>query len=684
MVFIPLLAVRSSRWSAPLAAVTLLVVTGCANSYSARGNSAGAGAGTAEVRSRPARPTRAVRAINSLEAPIATALEQLGEEVRAYHAHVTTLSNPFFEGRAPGSHGIEVAADYIEFYFKEFGLEPLFERSIEAADGTEVLEPTFRQTFDVSGETIVDEAMFEWSVGDQRGELTAETDFDPMPFSGNGQATGPVVFVGYAIESGQDDYTSFEDDADLEGKVALVFRFEPMNDEGKSLWAKKGRWTNNAGLVPKIRSLTDRGAVGVILVNPPGVADPRAGKLMSARGSRFGGDGDVPVVMVSTEAAEKIVEAAGQSLMDLRHQADAGSHGAIDLDGLTVATSVEMGRVKIPTDNIAGVLPGKGSLRNEYIVIGGHYDHVGYGDYGTRHPGALHSGADDNASGTSGVLLATQILANAYSEMPDDAEARSIVFIAFTAEELGLLGSKEFVKNPPFALSQIDAMLNMDMIGRLRDGELEVLVSGAGDPFGAVLDGSPTDSGLHITRNTELGGRSDHASFAAEGIPAVAFFSGLHKDYHAPGDVGSKIHHKGAVRIVDFVTAVALDLATRADRITIVTEDDAVAEHKEVERPASPRLASMSVRLGIAPGNYAGQEPGVMIGAVSKGTSASNAGLKKDDRIVRWDGEELLDVRAMMERLMAAKPGDVAELVVVRDGKEIEIPVTLLARGGAK
>ena len=654
-----------------------LVGLGCAQSSV----TAAAGQAPAAPTARPAAPaiTPALRSVVSMDAPIAAVLDQLGDDVKEFHAHVTTLSNPFFEGRAPGSHGIEVAADYIEFTLKGLGLEPPFQQTIEAADGSHVTEASYRQPFDVAGETIVDEALLEWSAAGAHGEPMAKTDFDPTPFSANGRATGPVVFVGYAIESGPDGYTSFKDDADLTGKIALVLRFEPMDEKGKSLWSKRGRWTNNAGLIAKIRSVVDRGAVGVILVNPPGADDPRAGRLLSARGSRFGGTGDAPVVMMTTDAAEKMIagaEPGGRSLMDLRRLADAGSTGAVELPGLTASTSVQMSRKQIPTANIAAVLPGKGALRNEYIVIGAHYDHLGYGAYGTRHPGALHPGADDNASGTSGVLLAAHILRDVYAQAPDDEDARSILFITFSAEEMGLLGSKHFVEDPPFALSQIDAMLNMDMIGRLRDSQLEILVPSAGDPFGAELEADAGPAGLRLKRNTELGGRSDHASFADAGVPAIAFFSGMHPDYHAPGDVGSKIHHKGAVRIVEFVSKVALDLATRPERVRFVAE-------KKVDRPSPPRMANMTVRLGIAPANYADEKPGVLVGAVAEGTSAADAGMKKGDRIIRWDGEELLDVVDMMKHLAASKPGDVARLIVLRDNKDVELTVTLKARGGA-
>lgn len=676
---------RIRRFGGPAAATLsltlLLLAGGCAGQGStttSRAGSGGAGAdaATAERSSALSRSTR--NSLARLDSPIAAVLDELGDDTKAFHAHVVTLSNPYFEGRAPGSRGVEAAADYIEFHLRNIGLEPAFESLITAADGTEVLQPSFRQTFTVPGDVQINEASFTWKAPDSGGFLTAETDFDPMPFTGSGQAEGDVVFVGYAIESGPDDYTSFAGDPDLTGKIALMYRFEPMDGTGKSKWSERGRWSPRAGLTPKIRSVTDRGAVGVIFVNPPGADDPRVGELMSVRGSRFGGQGDVPVVMLTQDAADQMVRAAGFSLESLRFRADEFSHGAVPLSGLSAKFGVDIERLEIATDNVAGILPGKGALRNSYVVIGAHYDHVGYGEYGTRSPGILHPGADDNASGTSGVILAAEKLKELYDNLPEGADARGVIFVGFGAEEMGLLGSRHFVAEPPVALSQMAAMLNMDMIGRVRDNSIEVLGVATGQEFKTILAPHIRKSALNVKLSELPGGRSDHASFSDEGVPALAFFSGLHSDYHAPGDVGSKVSHKGAVRVINLVSAVAFDIATDPAGVTFVSEEE------EEEAPSQgPRMANMAVRLGIAPGDYADDQTGVLVGGVSEGTSAAEAGLKEGDRIIKWNGEELLDIGAMMRQLASHKPGDVARLVIVRDGQEMTVEVTLKPREGA-
>ncbi|RMH30027.1 MAG: M28 family peptidase [Planctomycetota bacterium] len=666
------------RFVLTFTAPALLALTLAACATGARSGSGGAGATTEAVAEADAAlsrsAARSVARVSALDAPVAAVLDALGDEVKAFHAHVTTLSNPYFGGRVPGEPGIEAAADYIEHYFREFGLEPPFEEVVRTADGSTVVEGSYRQPFTVPGETVVQTARLSWRSAEASGDLRPEVDFDAAPFTGSGEGRGPVVFVGYGIESGPDGYTSFEGDPDLEGAIALVLRFEPMDGAGRSQWAEGDGWSGRAGLTPKFRALTDRGVAGVVIVTPDVADDPRAGEIMSVRGTRFGGRGETPVASMSPDAARAMLAAAGASFDDLKAAADRGPHGAIPIDGLSADLAVEVEREEIRTANVGGVLPGRGDLADEYIVIGAHYDHVGMGQFGSRSPGSLHPGADDNASGTSGVLLAAELLTTAYADLPEGADARSVLFLTFSAEEMGLLGSRHFVDEPPFSLSRVVAMINMDMIGRLRGGSLEALGVGTGAEFADLLGPHIRASGLDVSLSEQPGGRSDHASFSGAGVPAIAFFTGLHEDYHAPGDVGSKIHHKGAVRVVDLVAGFVFDLATRPDRVTFV----------EPERPRAraPRMR-LSVRLGIAPGNYADDQPGVLVGGVTDGTSAAEAGLTAGDRILRWNGEELLGVEGLMTQLAAAKPGDIARLVVLRDGREIEVRVTLKAAGGA-
>lgn len=641
-----------------LAATAALGLVGCAEGSGARsagGMDAGGASSTTVISS-------------ASEAPIAAALERLGPDVRKFNSHVTTLSNPYFEGRVPGSRGIEVAATYIEHYMGLAGLEPFFGGPRGAS---------FRQPMSVTGETTVDEASFEVLTGGGVAALMEGEDFNALGVSGSGEVVdAPVAFVGYSIEEGPHGYSSYGEGADLTGKAALVLRFEPMSASGQSLWSDQGRWSNNASLQGKMDAAFERGAAAVILVNAPGADDPRAERLEDVGSVRFRSDYEQPVVTLSLDAADRLVRAAdpeGRSLLDLRKLAD-DAGGVVDLPGASVSIRTRLHTAQIPTDNVAGVLRGRGALADEYVVVGAHYDHLGTGLFGSRTPnrqGEIHPGADDNASGTAGLLLLAEKMREAYDALPAGTDARSVIFLAFTAEESGLNGSRFFVENTPVSLSQLTAMINMDMIGRVRAGEVTVYGTGTSPAFDEVLDPLIAGSGLKVTKQPGGQGPSDHSSFYSKDIPVLAFFSGLHEQYHTPDDEDWTVNRVGAVKVVDLVERTTLALATRPERLVF-------ASTGTPSQMGSVR--NVSVRLGIAPGNYADMKPGVMVGEVYPGTSAAEGGILAGDRIVRWNGEELADIGAMMERLADHKPGDVVPMVVVRDGREVSLNVTMKAR----
>ncbi|TVQ31928.1 MAG: M28 family peptidase [Phycisphaeraceae bacterium] len=666
-------------------AATALVFAGCATD-------APMGAATelrtserSGSRSAPAGGARPMRA-KATESRIAAYLEEQGPQVRAYHAHVTTLSNPFFEGRAPGTRGIELAAEYIEHYFGIFGLEPAFDELVMTPGGAEEIREgaTFRQTFTVPGETIVEreEAAYRIEQDGVHIELSPEADFNPLGFGASEEISGPVVFIGYGVESGPEGYSSFLEGDNLDGAIAMLLRFEPMDEDGRSRWSDDG-WSSRASLLPKARAAVNRGAAGVILVNPPGADDDRADRLMNIDTSRIGGSIDTPVIMMSTEAADDMVRASmgkGWGLMDLRRMADEGSTGAMELPELVFDMAVEAEREQIATSNVGAVLSGRGALADEYVVIGAHYDHIGYGYFGSRTPqyaGEVHAGADDNASGTSGVLLLADRLSAEYAELPEDADARSILFLAFSAEEMGLLGARHFVANPTMSLSQITLMMNMDMIGRLRENGLELNGVGTATGLRDIVQPRVDASGLNVNMRDSGQMPSDQAVFVQENIPVLGFFTGIHPEYHSVFDVASTINHVGAVAIANLVGDIATDIAMRPEGLEYVQVGG------QRGRGAGP-VTRARVQLGIAPGDYSDDTPGLLVGGVTEGTTAANAGVLAGDRIIRWGGEEMAGVAGLMERLAAHEPGDRVVIVVERDGEEIELTLELQGRTGPR
>lgn len=658
----------------------------------------------AEARASLASATRPLPGPEADGGSIAALLDRLGPDVRRYNEHITTLSNPFFEGRAPGTDGGKRATDYLQWQFKQLGLLPAFPDEFTAADGSIVSTPnsSFLQAVPFGRQLKITRGGLAYHAGETRVELTPETDFTLLAQSANAEVTAPLAFAGYSVASGHDGYASYAGDNLLEGKVAIVLRFEPMNEEGRSLWASSG-WSSSASLDAKLRAAARQGARAIIFVNPPGAADPRAGRLMSISDSDSGNSLDIPVLMLSTQAADALVRAAdpdGRSLLDLRRLADAEG-GVIDLPGVEVSLAAELTRGPLDTSNVGAVLPGKGALKEEFIVIGAHYDHVGFGYTGTSSPGRLHPGADDNASGTSGMLLAAEKLTARYAAAEGDA--RSILFLAFTAEEAGLIGSRHFVRNPGPYDGRMVFMLNMDMIGRLRDYNLELggteTAVGLEDWLAPFIAASPLK-----TRPSSIGGgRSDHASFISGNIPALFFFSGLHREYHTPQDFAHLINREGAVEVVNFATEIAQAMATRREPWTFARRGQSprrgaapAAEPPAGDQPAPaepapvvqnepaddepPRQFTVRVRFGIMPGDYSEATRGVLIADVTSGTSADQAGLRAGDIITKWNGTEVKTVEEWMPLLAAHAPGDEVEITYVRAGTEQTTRCTLQPR----
>ncbi|MBL8763073.1 MAG: M28 family peptidase [Phycisphaerae bacterium] len=617
------------------------------------------------------------------DSPIAGLLEALGDDGKEFNAHVVTLSNPFFEGRAPGTFGGRLAADYIEHYHRRFKLLPAFAAETRAADGAAVVTPrsSYRQAFPFGTNLVVRSQRVEIASstgGASVRALVPGADFSVLGLSGDGKVDAPLVFVGYSIPEGPDGYATFSQSDSLAGSVALVLRFEPMNEAGQSKWAAaEGNptgWSARAGLEPKLRAAAERGAAAIVLVNPPGVNDPRAGTLEDVNSVRAVRDDlRVPVVMLSTDAADALVrqaDDAGRGLMDLRRIADERG-GVIELKKARLAVETGIDRIPVLADNVGAILPGKGALADRYIILGAHYDHLGFGTQpGSRHPSPrqhLHPGADDNASGTSGVLVLARDLAARYAAAPADASLRSVVFLSFSAEESGLVGSRFFVQHlpPTVTKDRIDLMINLDMIGRLKEGRMEVGGVGTAEGLADLVTPLFQGSGLTIKASPGGMGPSDHASFYAAGIPVLFFFTGLHEDYHMPSDEGWTINQSGAVRIIDLVRAVTLAAAARPEPLRFIESAGASAASGDSPGPTRSR-----VRFGIAPGDYSGSEPGVLVGDVFPNTSAADAGLKKGDLMTRWNGKVIKGVEEWMPLLAGHKPGDEVEISYLRDGRE--------------
>jgi aminopeptidase YwaD len=597
--------------------------------------------------------------------------------VEFYRSTVIELADPAYEGRAPGSAGIERAAVYIEEHFKALGLQPAFATSELAADGTEVLTPrtTFRQPFGVGQETRAGAAAM--TVDGQAVE--PDTDFSVLAYSGSGEVTAPVAFAGYAIVSGPAGYLGFDPNTRFEDKVVLALAYEPMNDDGTSQWQEEG-FSHHAQMTHKASALIRRGAKAVLIVKPPHAVDERVDVLESIDSTRTSRPGlnaralrfDAPVVQITPELAQRILDRAGDpdlTLASLVEQANAGAVAA-DLPGEPISLQVTMETVSTETFNVGAVLPGVGNLGDEYIVIGAHYDHVGYGSTGAMpgNAGELHPGADDNASGTTGMMLVAKTVAERVRALPPNQPRRSVLFLAFSAEEMGLLGSLHYTKEPIVPSSRHALMLNLDMIGTLENEPLEIGNIRSSQDLPALVDPHFERSGLVIARETSVGnGRSDHASFDAVGVPNLFFFTGLHPRYHRPQDTGDTIDSEGGARIALMVADIAMDAAARTEPIV----------HRRAAAGTDPAAGQPTVRIGLLPANST--KGGILVQRVFPDTSASDAGIEPNDRLLTWNGKDLRSVEDLRPRLVEHKPGDVVRVTLERGDQTIEVDLTLRA-----
>ncbi|MCZ6850492.1 MAG: M28 family peptidase [Planctomycetota bacterium] len=638
--------------------------------------------GPANIRSFA--PEESAVTVSAAEVNLRQVFEDLGPDATLWYQHVQTLANPFFEGRAPGTRGVELAAQYIEFYFRTYGLEPAFGAGGEQLGGpSDAAGESYRQPFDFSvrGRGVQVE-ITEAVLAINGPELAEGEDFIVLGNSGSGDVTAPLTFVGYGIDEGPDEYTSFDDDTDLSGRVALLLRYEPLDEDGASQWSTE-RFSRQAGIVRKFRSVADRGAAGILLVNPPGAVHGREGLEPIGRSRGFGPGLDIPAMQITPQVADRLLrdaDALGRDLMTWRRLADTGEVKTVPLNDdvqVTMATAVQRKRDRRESEaeNVGGILRGKGDLADQWIVIGAHFDHVGDGSLGGVNPrnrGRLHPGADDNASGTAGVLILARKLSEAYADAPDDANLRSVLFLTFGAEEMGLHGSRYFANNPTMPIESIGILLNMDMIGRLRSQNLSVLGTETAAGLSEILQPHFEASGLTVSVNPGGSGQSDDASFDRVEVPALHFFTGMHPEYTSPSDQAYTVNPAGAGAILDLMFDIAQDLATRPDQLVY-------------QQPSAGRgrdRGYASVRLGIRPGMGEEAQTGVLVDAVSQDTSAADAGMIQGDIIVAWGDRPIEGLEDLFDQLQEHEPGDQVKITVLRDAKRVVLDVTLKSGDG--
>ncbi len=563
--------------------------------------------------------------------------------------HIKYLASDELAGRFTGSEGFEKATEYIVDEFQSYGLKSF--------DGGFVQKFPF-----ISAIKLTDDNSF--TINSNKDHLSPKIneDYIPAPFTDNMNISGELVFAGYGISAPDmkyDDYAGI----DVTGKVVMVLRYHPDHKNPHSDFEKY------AALRYKANTAKEKGASAIIFVNGWMPKDDED-KLMKLRYDSAPGIDSIAAVHIKRYIADKILTNAGLDLKKIQADIDSTKvPGTFTIENTTIELNTGIEEVQAEGSNVIGYLEGNDpALKNEYLVVGAHYDHLGYGETGSLYRGEtqeIHNGADDNASGTAGVLE----LAEKFASMQKDLK-RSIIFVTFGGEELGLLGSSYFVNNPPVPVNSMTAMFNMDMIGRL-NAEKSLLVYGTGTSkvWKDLVNNVNKKYNFKLTMNDEGYGPSDHSSFYGKNIPVLFFFTGVHSDYHRPSDDADLINAEG-------IEAVANDVF---DMVDSVDNYDQRPDYVNVPRKDGGRTMSFRVYVGTVP-DYASQVDGLKITGVTEGSPAQKGGLKGGDIIIKFGGKKIANIYDYTYALGEFSPGDIVDVIVKREDKEVTLKVELGAR----
>lgn len=643
------------------------------------------------------------------------------KQLNQLRTDIEYLASDPLRGRGVGDDGINLAADYLESRMREIGL------NTEIWDGSprqpfQVLlgaQATNRKTnfveISTNGEKGGEEKKERWGLANGFGPLAIGT---PI-----GKEQGPLVFAGYGITAEDLNYDDYQG-IDTEGAIVVVLRKEPQrNDESSRFNGIEN--TRYALFNAKIQNAIQHGAAALLMVNDQDsvlaasqeidaekqreeerlqsmnqqlAALPRfsAAKRRQLRESRARilssiqslekeklkalsgvmpmleagrlrpGQKSIPVATLGRDVLDQWIQSASKtSLSELEAKIDeTGEPASFAFPEVTAALSVGIEPLNAEANNVLGYLEGKGELSDEIIVVGAHYDHVGMGGNGSLAPGtiAVHNGADDNASGTVTMLsIAKQMSAR----LADTENHRRLVFMGFSAEERGLLGSKHYVKQPRFPLEDTVSMINLDMVGRLNDNELTVYGTGSGKGFDELVDrwNGEQSEPFDLFKMSSGYGPSDHQSFNEVGIPVLFFFTGIHNDYHRPSDDFDKINFGGLTRITDIVSDIVLDLATQETR----------PEFLETNRRVQIRRQKTAF-LGISLQDTEGK---VIVAQVTKEGPAEIAGVKTGDQITTIANKKITTASEVTDWVRTQSPGKSIQLKLIRGTETLELTAEL-------
>jgi hypothetical protein len=547
----------------------------------------------------------------------------------ALRTHVKFLAADALEGRLAGSPGERKAGDYAKRWFEQYGLQPA------GVNGT------FFQEFDLTvGYKPGLNSRFVIRKHGKDFPAGAGKDFNPLLFSANDEVAGDIVFVGYGLPGSRNKSVA--------GKIALVLSHPKTSFREVAKWMKQ------------------RGAVGVVFAGPSDIEGPLLPRICWQ--NAVSQDTKIAAAAVSPAYFKKLT---GLDFEVTKKQVSKGfvpktlASTAVSFRSLPEPNSVK-GR------NVLAILPGTDAhLKSEYIVIGAHIDHVGWGELGSMSGSAkIHNGADDNASGVSGVLE----LAKYFAQRKNNK--RSLVFHLYSGEEEGLFGSNFFVRNPTIDVKAVSAMIDLDMIGGLNADKLIVDGVRSSPTWPTLLAQFVTGYKLQVDPAGEeaLADRSDHGPWEVAGVPVLFFYTGEHARYHRETDDWQFVNYEGTARIVSTVAAVVGAIDGEPALLPFKKGNEIVNRSMQPQPSTGPGPTGRRVRVGLIP-NYSDGGPGLLLDGVTPDSPAEKGGLKEGDRIVKWGDVAIKSIEDIQDIFAAAEPGKSVKVTVLRNGKEVELTI---------
>jgi aminopeptidase YwaD len=558
--------------------------------------------------------------------------------------HVEFLASDSLKGRYPGTLEDYLAARYIADEFHKAGLKWFTYNGLQEFEIVTDLESGKNNTFQL-----------------QEISGIPGKDFAPAAFSSNDSLDAEVIFCGYGFEINQPDL-KWNDYADqnVSGKWVMVLRGNPLPDQSSSAY---DNYSNDRD---KAMVARDNGASGIIFISGP-LFDP-SDELMSLKSKES--SVSIPAIHITRNLADLILKSSGNLTETLEKNINDKLKSVSFDTGVKIKGSAEIIPRKAATYNVEGYIEGSDpGKRNQWIILGAHYDHLGMGGAvsSTRVPDttAVHYGADDNASGVASLIEIAEKIA-----LSEKYPERSFLFLAFGAEEMGLLGSKHFVDNSMIPLDSVSLMMNLDMVGRMKDGLLQVIGTGTSAEGAGIIAGLAIKDSILLTTSPEGFGASDQSSFYAKNIPVIFLTTGVHVDYHTPGDMAEKLNYNEMVKVADYAYQI-LDSISQLDSMLTFRESGPKTE-------STARPFRGKVTLGIMPDiTSTDDSPGMRVEFVSPGKPAEIGGMKKGDIILSVDGKPINNVYDYMFRLQELNRGQQVIVTVDRNGVNIDLLIQL-------